>query len=222
MKREIEVTEDGSHTLFVPELDEHYHSTHGAIRESEWVYIDAGLKYRGKFPANILEVGFGTGLNAFLSMLEADRREAPVFYTAMEMYPLSLSEAELLNYAALTDPAKQELFIKLHQSPWNKACGITPNFTLRKIRADAAHPANYPSDCFYDLVFFDAFAPDKQSQMWTPELFEKLYDLSADGGIITTYCAKGRVRRMFQSAGFVVERLPGPPGKREILRGRKG
>jgi tRNA U34 5-methylaminomethyl-2-thiouridine-forming methyltransferase MnmC len=221
MIRKIEVTEDGSHTLFVPELDEHYHSTHGAVQESEWVYIGAGLKHCEKSPARILEVGFGTGLNAFLTMLEAERSGTPIFYTALEMYPLSLPEAEKLNYAALTCPEKQGLFLKIHQSPWNEACAIAPNFSLRKIQTDAAKPLNYPADDFFNLIFFDAFAPDKQPQMWTPEIFKKLQELSEDGGIITTYCAKGAVRRILQNAGFVVERLPGPPGKREILRGKK-
>lgn len=221
MKHVVEVTEDGSHTLFVPELNEHYHSTHGAIQESRWVYIDAGLARCRKPSINILEVGFGTGLNAFLAMLEAERRGVPVFYTSIEKYPLPLAEVQMLNYAALAAPGMDGFFQALHRSPWNEPCRITPHFTLYKMAGDATDSSAYPHGIFHDVVFFDAFAPEKQPQMWTPDIFENLYAVSAKGGIVTTYCAKGEVRRMLQRAGFSVERLPGPPGKREMLRGEK-
>ena len=199
MERIIEKTDDGSATLFVPELNEHYHSTKGARTESQHIFIDMGLKASSATTPRILEIGFGTGLNAWLTLEEAERSRRNILYTGLELYPLEWQTIEQLGYISndeqLTTTARQqpaiELFKQLHTSPFN-------------------------------LIYFDAFAPEKQPEMWSQELFNRLYVLLDRDGILTTYCAKGVVRRMLQTAGFTVERLPGPPGgKREILRARK-
>lgn len=210
----IEKTDDGSATLFVPELNEHYHSTKGARTESQHIFIDMGLKASDALAPRILEIGFGTGLNAWLTLEEAERSERKIHYTGLELYPLEWQMIEQLNY--VTD---KELFEQLHTAPWQEAVSITTHFTLLKMEVDAN---KWQTEESFDLIYFDAFAPEKQPEMWSQELFNRLYVLLNDGGILTTYCAKGVIRRMLQAAGFIVERLPGPPGgKREILRARK-
>ena len=228
MERIIERTDDGSATLFVPELNEHYHSTKGARTESQHIFINMGLKASAAPSPHILEIGFGTGLNAWLTLEEAERSRLNILYTGLELYPLEWQTIEQLGYISndeqLTTTARQqpaiELFKQLHTSPWEKDVQLTPHFTLRKIETDVNkwRVENSP----FNLVYFDAFAPEKQPEMWSQELFNRLYVLLDRDGILTTYCAKGVVRRMLQTAGFTVERLPGPPGgKREILRARK-
>ena len=210
----IEKTDDGSTTLFVPELNEHYHSTKGARTESQHIFIDMGLKASDALAPRILEIGFGTGLNAWLTLEEAERSERNIHYTGLELYPLEWQMIEQLNY--VTD---KELFEHLHTAPWQEAVSITTHFTLLKMEVDVN---KWQTEESFDLIYFDAFAPEKQPEMWSQELFNRLYVLLNDGGILTTYCAKGVIRRMLQAAGFIVERLPGPPGgKREILRARK-
>ena len=221
MNIEFEITEDGSHTLFVPELNEHYHSTHGAIQESMHVFIDAGLRHCTKSEINVLEIGFGTALNAFLTLLEAEKTSKKVDFTSLELYPLSKDDAGKLNYAELTDPSKKNGFKKLHEVEWEKWNQITLYFSLLKMQVDFSNPSDFYPENKFDVIFFDAFAPEKQPEMWTQEIFDKIYTVSSENAILTTYCAKGIVRRMLQTAGFVAERLPGPPGKREILRAIK-
>ena len=225
MKRIIERTEDGSATLFVPELNEHYHSVKGARTESQHIFIDMGLKASTAIQPHILEIGFGTGLNALLTLETAEQEKRPVHYTGIELYPLSWEEVDILNYS------DNPLFKELHTTSWNKDVNITPCFTLHKIKGDVNRvisdkqlavigepPANYS----FDLVYFDAFAPEKQPEMWSEELFRNIYACMNDNGILTTYCAKGVILRLLQAVGFTVERLPGPPGgKREILRATK-
>ncbi|WP_418893672.1 tRNA (5-methylaminomethyl-2-thiouridine)(34)-methyltransferase MnmD [Limibacterium fermenti] len=219
MKFDFEITEDGSHTLYVPALDEHYHSTHGALQEARHVYIDAALHRCQKPHVRILEVGFGTGLNAFLTLLETEKRQQTAHYTSLELYPLSLQDARKLNFASLIAPDRNDHFLQLHALPWDRAQAITPAFVLEKRQWDFSKPDSFCFDGLFDVVYFDAFAPDKQPGVWTQALFDKIYEACAGGAVITTYCAKGSVRRMLQAAGFAVERLPGPPGKREMLRG---
>ena len=215
----LEKTADGSYTLFVPEMDEHYHSVKGALTESEHIFINMGLKHTTIAEPHILEIGFGTGLNAFLTLLEADRNQRKIHYTTLEKYPLNAEVLQQLNYPEIIAPEAAELYYKMHHVAWNIPVAITPYFTLQKIETD------YTTFSFqqkYDIIYFDAFAPEKQPEMWSQQLFDNLYQTMNPGGILTTYCAKGVVRRMLQSAGFTVERLPGPPGgKREILRGNK-
>lgn len=216
---EIEITQDGSPTLYVPELEEHYHSVKGALTESRHIFIEMGLHACRAASPRILEVGFGTGLNAFLTLLDADRRGVAVSYTTLERYPLAPDCVRRLDYPAQIAPGRAADFYRLHEAPWGESVGLTPVFTLLKEKADFTA---WHTEETYDLIYFDAFAPEKQPDMWTQERFDYLYGRLAGGGVLTTYCAKGVVRRMLQSSGFRVERLPGPPGgKREILRAVK-
>lgn len=222
MQTKIITTEDGSHSLYVPHLEEHYHSTHGAIQESHHVYICAGFGSCTNEHINVLEVGFGTGLNAFLTLLKAEERNATVNYTSLELYPLEMEIVQQLNYTKhLTDKAKAQLFLTMHSAAWDEPIRITPNFSLHKIEIDFSNPHNLKTSTLFDVIYFDAFGPDKQPEMWSQQAFDKLYAVCNADALIVTYCAKGAVRRMLQKAGFAVERLPGPPGKREILRGVK-
>ena len=218
MNSELRITEDGSHTLFMADIDECYHSTHGAVQESRHIFIDAGLKKCNKPAINVLEIGFGTGLNAFLTMLEAEKTGKKIRFTTLELYPVPIDTALQLNYAVELAPDFKLYFEKIHTSPWNKEVQISPFFKLYKSKADFTKIVFLEE---YDVIYFDAFSPEKQPEMWTAEQFEKLYKCCNFEGVLTTYCAKGDVRRAMQSAGFKVERLPGPPGKREILRGMK-
>lgn len=232
MKRVIEKTDDGSATLFVPELNEHYHSTKGARTESQHIFINMGLKASAALSPRILEIGFGTGLNAWLTLEEAERSGRNIHYTGLELYPLEWQMIEQLEYighdeqlAVGGNPLSAiDLFRQLHTSPWEEDVPLTPHFTLQKVQTDANRYLAEGSRTLQgsDVIYFDAFAPEKQPEMWSQELFDRLYVLLNPGGILTTYCAKGVIRRMLQAAGFIVERLAGPPGgKREILRARK-
>lgn len=215
IRRELQLTADGSHTLFLPELDEHYHSVHGAVQESTHVFIDAGLRQLGKLAIRVFEVGFGTGLNAYLTLLDTMNRDGvEIAYYAVEKYPLDAELVGRLNYGR----DFPDLFLRLHEAGWDSMQKITDRFSLHKIRGDS-NTCEIPEDV--DLIYFDAFAPDKQPEMWNQEIFNKLYAKTADGGVLTTYCAKGAVRRMMKEAGYVVERIPGPLGKREMLRAQK-
>lgn len=220
---EIELTADGSHTLFVPSMNEHYHSINGAQTEAEHIYINYGFRKSLASPLSILEVGFGTGLNAFLSLLESEKIGKEIEYTSLELYPLSLEIISKLNYPASISPNNSDLYYALHQSEWQVSCKIASNFTLRKLHIDytQTNNTNTWSNRKYDVIYFDAFAPEKQPEMWSQDLFNLLYTVTNNQGILMTYCAKGVVRRMLQTAGYLVERLPGPPGKREVLRATK-
>ena len=216
MQREVILTEDGSNTLYMEEIDECYHSTHGAVQESQHIFIEAGLKaFLSENAVHVLEIGFGTGLNAYLTMLEAEKNKKTVHYTTLELYPLPVDEALLLNYPEILREDRK-LFEKIHRSPWDEDVDVTSFFTLHKIMADFT---KYEIQRLYDVIYFDAFSPEKQPEMWVEDGFRKIYEHSVNGAVMTTYCAKGSVRRAMQSAGFIIERLPGPPGKREILRG---
>lgn len=215
MKRIIEKTEDGSATLYVPELDEHYHSVKGALTESEHIFIRMGLEESAAAQPKVLEIGFGTGLNALLTQQEAEEKKRPVHYWGIELYPLEWETIDALHY---TD---NPLYKTIHQVPWNTDITISPYFTLTKIEDDFTS-LDYSRLPKVDVIYFDAFAPEKQPGIWTEDLFRTLFNQLNEGGILTTYCAKGAVRRMMQQTGFTVERIPGPPGgKREILRARK-
>lgn len=215
IKRELQLTADGSHTLFLPEIDEHYHSVNGALQESMHVFIEAGLRHLNKNKVRVFEVGFGTGLNAFLTWRETLGNPAlHIEYYSVERYPLEADLVSQLNYGS-DYPA---LFAQLHEAEWDALTPVSEYFSLFKISGDS-NCCVLPNEI--DLVYFDAFAPDKQPEMWNLEFFNKLYANMNAGGILTTYCAKGAVRRMMQEAGYSVERIPGPPGKREMLRARK-
>lgn len=216
-------TEDGSPTLYNPQFGEHYHSIHGAIQESRHIFIEAGLRARlhraVDTPLCILEVGFGTGLNALLTALDA-QSTVPIHYTSLELYPITADTYETLHFKighTLQDPCLQEL----HQAPWGYDYSLktAPQFTLQKLERalqDYQHQGKA-----LDLIYFDAFSPEAQEELWEESIFRLLYEASQDGAYLVTYCAKGEVRRRLQRAGWQVERLPGPPGKREMLRGTK-
>ncbi len=216
-KREIQLTLDGSHTLYLPEIDEHYHSVNGAIQEARHVYIEAGLNQVKKERLRVLEIGFGTGLNSWLTLLESKEYQQ-INYFGYELYPLDMEMVDKLNYPRYTSEENPELFFRLHTSEWNTSIYITDRFILNKIKADSTSDS-LPEQI--DVIYYDAFAPEKQPEMWSEEIFQRLFDCTAPGGVLTTYCAKGVVRRMMQKAGYSVERIPGPPGKREMLRARK-
>ena len=215
----IEPTADESNTLFVPELNEHYHSIKGAWTESEHIFIRMGLEHHPSPSPRVLEIGFGTGLNAFLTLLYADKTQRTVHYTSLERYPVAPELISHLGYPERICPERAVDFYALHRAAWEEDIPLTPYFTLHKVQTDFT---TYDFPDAYDVIYFDAFAPEKQPEMWTQELFARLYHSLRPGGILTTYCAKGIVRRTLQAVGFTVERLPGPPeGKREILRASK-
>ena len=214
-------TADGSDSLFVKDLNEHYHSTHGAIQESRHVYIDAGLKYisSNNNSINILEIGFGTGLNALLTSIEAEGLKLKINYTTLEAYPLDIEIINKLNYAdCVSGENQKEIFTSIHTCEWEKSIPISPFFNLHKIK-NALQEIEFTDT--YNLIYFDAFAPNVQPEMWTEEVFTKLYSVLKPNGSIVTYCAKGEVKRTLKKVGFEVESLPGPPGKREMVRGNK-
>jgi len=201
----------------VEEIDEHFHSIHGSVQESKLVFIQNGLMQKHQSMISVLEIGFGTGLNALLTLEFSIKNQCPIVYHAIELFPLQPSEYELLNF---NDHCNiDERFLKdLHQSDWDTEVSITSTFKLRKCNADIA---SWKPIRKYDLVYFDAFAPEKQPELWNESIFETIFDALNDNAILTTYCAKGVVRRTMQSVGFTVERLEGPPGKREMLRATK-
>ena len=216
MERTLIITDDGSHTLYVPALDEHYHSTRGAMMESAHVFMNAGLHYatqRKKMNAiHILEIGFGTGLNALLSWIECDKQKMDCYYETLEKYPLTTEETAALNY----EPKSQ--LVQLHACTWENATSLSSYFTIRKIQRDLRE---YTPSRLFDLVFFDAFAPDIQPELWTAEIFQILYDHQPPGGILVTYSAKGKVKEALRRAGYHIQRLPGAGGKRHMIRAIK-
>ncbi len=213
---ELKMSDDGSHTLFVPELNEHYHSVYGARTESMHVFIKNGLSQIKKDNIYILEIGFGTGLNALLADLHKGNKT--IEYHSIEKYPLNTELENILQFSTNQNEQETLLYKKIHEAPWNLLTEITPGFNLLKWEADLL-TTEFTSS--YDLVFFDAFAPDIQPEMWNEAVFKKVYNAMNTNGILTTYSAKGVVRRTLQKVGFNVERIPGPPHKREMLRGRK-
>lgn len=205
----IEPTEDGSPTLRHPVFGETYHSLHGAVAEARHVFIAGGLKRCPLPHVHILEAGFGSGLNAWLTLREAEESGRTVWYTAVEAYPVDIRTAEALRYA--DDP----LFGALHRAPWGEPTEITPRFRLEKRAEDLVFAR---MDAIFDIIYFDAFAPDTQPELWTEGLFRKLFAQTAPGGALVTYSAKGTVKRALRAAGYEVTRLPGAPGKRHMVR----
>ena len=221
MDVELVITGDGSHTLFLPRINEHFHSTFGAIGESRHIFINSGLLY---FPDHseltIVEVGFGTGLNILLTILEAEQHNIKVNYIAIEPHPLEASVYMQLNYPYILGlKSSLSLFKSIHEEPFQKVSHITQGFSLTKIKKRLEDITL--TDCAVDLVFFDAFSPEVQPELWTEKIFRKLFIAIKPGGILVTYSAKGSVTRALKLAGFRVEKLPGPPGKREITRAKK-
>jgi len=215
---QLETTSDGSHTLYLPELDEHYHSIHGAVQESMFIFIKNGFDFCKASPLNILEIGFGTGLNALLSAIRSTPGTREVNYTSIEKYPLEDSIVNSLNHYKFAGKEGREIFNLIHSAPWNICTKISRNFNLRKIETDFTKTNLEGS---YDLIYFDAFGPDKQPEMWTVELFTSISDVTKNSGVLVTYSAKGQVKRNLKVCGFEVMLLPGPPGKRQMIRAIK-
>jgi tRNA U34 5-methylaminomethyl-2-thiouridine-forming methyltransferase MnmC len=211
----IVVSEDGSHTLKVPELKERYHSHKGAIQESQHVFIQMGANAHEKEQLNILEIGFGTGLNVLMTVLEKGKQ---VIYHTLEPFPLDPEMVEKLNYPEQIGGDSLSIFEKIHDVPWEKTSDINDQFSLCKFKIGLQ---DFVPTQLYDLIYYDAFAPHAQPELWESWVWEKLMRILNPEGMIVTYCAKGQVRRDMQSAGFQVERVPGPPGKREMLRATK-
>jgi tRNA U34 5-methylaminomethyl-2-thiouridine-forming methyltransferase MnmC len=225
VKVEVRTTGDGSPTLYVPALDEHYHSHHGAARESRHVFIEAGLRPllaagRGQQqPLRLLEVGLGTGLNALLTLEAAQPAGAAVAYDGYETVPLPATAVAALAPQWEAIPALQDAFAQLHAAPWDEPLALTATFSLTKRLAEV-QKAPLPIS-HYDLIYFDAFAPEKQPELWTEDVFAKLYAAAAPGAVLVSYCAQGQFRRNLRAAGWRTEKLPGPPGKREMTRAQK-
>lgn len=221
MKRTILKTGDGSYTLRIPEWDEQYHSKHGAIAEALHVFIKEGLYHwlsenaESKF--SVLEIGFGTGLNALLTYLESKKHAWNIDYTGVEAFPLSMEECEKMNYTEMLETS-DEVFLKLHNSPWEEKTSISNTFQLlkeQKLFSDISAVNTF------NIIYFDAFGIRVQPELWTQEIFAKMFAALKPKGVLVTYAANGNARRAMQAVGFSVERLPGPPGKKEMLRATK-
>lgn len=198
---------------------EQYHSKHGAIQEAYHVFIKSGLDLFENQEINILEIGFGTGLNAFITLIEFDKRNLKVNYTGVEAYPVSIEELNQLNYLEeLKSLSRKDDFDLMHISPWGDKVEIVENFNLKK---EQILFKEISAIAEYDLIYFDAFGARVQPELWTVEIFQIMFNAMKSNGYLVTYAAKGSVRRAMQEVGFLVERLPGPPGKREMLRAKK-
>ncbi len=245
--QKIQITADGSHTLFSEMAGQTYHSSHGAVQESRHIFISQLDVVNGQVliaPSvyssslnlgeqlrcrrlSVLEIGFGTGLNALLTAQWAKENGVRVDYTTIELYPLEEKVYRELNYGRLL--GDEELFLKLHEAEWDRGfVSVDDCFAIRKCKSDIVEWVSCNAQCImhnaqlgFDVVYFDAFSPDAQPELWTEEVFRNVYALMKEGGVMTTYCAKGDVRRAMLAAGFKVEKLQGPPGKRHILRARK-
>ena len=204
------LTADGSKTLFSEKFGEHYHSLFGAANESNHVFIEVGYLTSTADPVSVLEIGFGTGLNAWLTLQQAVSLQRPTYYESIDLYPIHEDD--------ICELSDDDNFQSLHTAFWEQPVEITPHFVLHKRKSDLLQTIFIRK---FDVVYFDAFSPAVQPEMWSSDIFNNLYAAMNHGAILTTYCAKGEVRRTMQSAGFVVERLPGAAGKREMLRAKK-
>jgi len=214
----LQVTGDGSHTLYVESLDEHYHSHFGALTESMHIFINAGLGYCPGETVSILEAGFGTGLNALLTALYAEENRKHITYVTLEKYPLPNDLLDNLNYAAMTGSRGKWMFDAIHAATWDTPVVLTPWFTIHKKKFDLTADALSGT---FDLIYYDAFGPDKQPEMWTPAVMDKINSVTREGSVFVTYSAKGSLKRMLRGLGFDVSLLPGPPGKRVMIRAVK-
>jgi tRNA U34 5-methylaminomethyl-2-thiouridine-forming methyltransferase MnmC len=219
MQRTLLKTADHSNTIYIKELDETFHSINGALQESMHVFIHAGFNeiIKTKNQINIFEVGFGTGLNAMLTFLESEEKKVAISYIAIDAFPLEKKLIDELESVNLFDAKHHPYLQNILDGNWNEHL-INENFSLKKVTTKLEE---YIFDTKFDLIYFDAFAPDKQPELWTEEIFKRIFENTSNGGILVTYSAKGEVRRRMQRAGFTVERLSGPKGKREMLRARK-
>lgn len=229
MERKIIITADGSSSVAIPAMNVTYHSVHGAMQESGYVFIEAGLKgispleaaswtdsLRAARRLSIFEMGFGTGLNALLTLIESEKSEKMIYYETIELFPLDKEQFMSLNYCDKLQ--RNDLRIKFeqfHNCEWEKEIPIASNFIFKKTRSNLL---NFETSKTFALIYFDAFDPNAQPELWTEEVFKKMFSILDPGGILVTYSSKGSVRRAMQVAGFSIEKIPGPPGKREMVR----
>jgi tRNA U34 5-methylaminomethyl-2-thiouridine-forming methyltransferase MnmC len=215
MLRQIKTTTDGSTTIHLPEWDESYHSKHGAIQEAYHVFIKNGLSLCNKQAVAILEIGFGTGLNAFITYLESKANNIAIEYTGVEAYPISQEEVFAMNYVEeLQATDYQNIYGEMHECLWEEKVVLDSNFSLTK-RKQFFDEIKYVSD--FDLIYFDAFGYRVQPELWSTLIFQKMFDALKEGGILVTYAARGVVKRSMEEVGFTVKKVPGPPGKREMM-----
>jgi tRNA U34 5-methylaminomethyl-2-thiouridine-forming methyltransferase MnmC len=220
MKQELIVTGDGSKTIYLPELDEHYHSSHGALQEAQHVFIKHGLTTQAGDYVTILEMGFGTGLNALLTYFATEKRHQYIHYIGIESFPITQDIWEQMDYTAHSnDPDAPAVYSKMHTAKWDEPVALNELFVLEK-RKSTIENTNLAAASI-DLIYYDAFGPRVQPELWTLAIFEQLFNWLTPGGMLVTYCAKGQVKRDLKTAGFVVETLSGPPGKREMTRAKK-
>lgn len=214
-RAELQVTADGSHTLVHPVIGDTYHSVGGALSESEYVYIGAGLNAVGGNRIKVLEMGFGSGLNALLTLREAMKRNIEIVYHTIELFPVDRTVIESLNYERLMPQELYRLFLDIHSCDWDKEVEITSYFRIKKIYA-SLEKALLEGE--YRVVYYDAFSPDSQPELWTDEMFGKIYDHMEHNGVLVTYSSKGEVKRALRRVGFEVKRLPGALGKHHMVR----
>ena len=217
MSNKLVITNDGSHSIYNPEVNETYHSKHGAIVEAEYVFIKNGLLAENKKQFSILEVGFGTGLNALLTAQKAQQKKIAINYHGIELYPVPKESYIQLNFTELIGEEKSKL-LNLHECNWEEEHVINKFFKLTK---NEIALENYTSKTKFDIIYFDAFSPEKQAELWTAEVFQNMYDLLKEDGFLVTYCAKGVVKRTMKAVGFEIVVLDGPPGKRQMTRANK-
>lgn len=219
MKREIILTRDGSSSIFMPELNETYHSRFGAIQEAKHVFIKNGLSLFDDKSVSILEIGFGTGLNTFITFLEAQKSKQKIDYVGIEAYPVELEIIEQLNYVSELDAIQyQDFFDVIHESNWEEQISLASNFSLKKRKQKIE---TIDDEEKYNLIYFDAFGFDVQPELWNEVIFQKMYNALLPNGVLVTYACRTSIKNAMLSAGFVVQKLPGAPGKREMLRATK-
>ena len=224
MQRKIITTSDGSKTIQIEDWNEQYHSIHGAIQEANHVFLKHGLIFYSEqnqtshAPIKILEIGFGSGLNAFLTLIEAEKLNLSINYTGVEAYPVEPDEINQLNYVELISKERATTFEELHNTSWEERHKITSTFELTKQKLFFK---DIKANNEFNIIYFDAFGARVQPDLWTEDIFKIMFNALKESGVLVTYSAKGSVRRAMQTVGFTVERLPGPPGKREMLRATK-
>jgi tRNA U34 5-methylaminomethyl-2-thiouridine-forming methyltransferase MnmC len=219
LKREIIQTDDGSTSIFLPDWNESYHSKHGAIQEAYHVFINSGLDLFKNKTVSILEIGFGTGLNAFITLLESEQKSQFIDYVGVEAYPVSADEVVSMNFVSeLNASGKQFLFDKMHSTKWEEKFQISEYFDLTKRKQFFEE---IDDENQFDLIYFDAFGYRVQPELWSTDIFRKMYNSLKQNGVLVTYAARGVVKRSMMEVGFIVEKLPGAPGKREMFRARK-
>ena len=223
MNRKIVITDDGSSSIFSEEVNQHYHSHFGALQESMHIFIESGLcsdLFSDLEKISILEIGFGTGLNALLTYFKAKELQKKIEYETLELYPLTPQEVAQLNYPSLLPYSNaSEIFTSLHNAPWNEKQIVSSNFNLHKMQVSALYASFFCNR--FDLVYFDAFSPEVQPELWGKEVFAPIFHSMKNQSILLTYCTKGSVKQTLREIGFQIEKLPGPAGKREILRAKK-